>query len=206
MPTDEFDQLLLDRFNLSRSDLIPALKALPAQRPWAAALTDDEARLLDASGFTEAPQAYAQIATDVIAHMARLYSTAYTANEVKDGLKISDSRVRQRRLDHTLWAINDDGSWVYPSIQFATISDTSDIGTPLTPPLLKLKQVRGLNEVLPTLLARQPHPTAVAGFLMTPQHELQIDGYPTTVRDWLLHGEPIEPVLRLIAVGDWAAT
>lgn len=204
MPTDEFDQLLLDRFNLSRSDLIPALKTLPAQRPWAARLTESEARLLDDAGFTEDPDAYRQIAADVIAQLGRLYSTAYTANEVKAGLGISDSRVRQRRLDHTLWAINDDGNWVYPSIQFETISDADD--NRLTPTPLKLKQVRGLSEVLLALLAHRLHPTAVAGFLITPQHELLIDGHPTAVRDWLLHGEAIEPVLQLIEIGDWAAT
>ena len=52
MTTDELDQLLLDRFNLRRSDLIAALKTLPAHRPWAVTLTTDEARLLDDAGFT----------------------------------------------------------------------------------------------------------------------------------------------------------
>ncbi|PBD10505.1 hypothetical protein BI295_25145, partial [Mycobacterium avium subsp. hominissuis] len=53
-----------------------------------------------------------------------------------------------------------------------------------------LKQVRGLDAVLPALLARDLHPTAVAGFLMTAQPDLRIDGQPKSVRDWLLHGVP----------------
>lgn len=198
MPTDELDQLLLDRFNLRRSDLVTALKALPAHRPWAATLTTDEARLLDDAGFTEDPEAYAEIAADVTAHMARLYSTAHTAAEVREGLGVNDSRVRQRRLAHTLWAINDGGSWVYPAIQFEIDRGHDDP--------LKLKQVRGLDEVLPALLARGLHPTAVSGFLMTPQPELRIDGRPKSVREWLLHGESVEPVLELIEIGEWAAT
>ena len=38
MAIDELDRLLRDRFDLGRDDLIAALKALPAHRPWAAAL------------------------------------------------------------------------------------------------------------------------------------------------------------------------
>ncbi len=199
MTTDELDQLLLDRFNLHRSDLIAALKTLPAHRPWAATRTADEARLLDDAGFTKDPEAYAEIAADVTAHMARLYSTAYTAAEVRVGLGVNDSRVRQRRLARTLWAINDGGSWMYPAIQFEIVDRGHD-----EPP--KLKQVRGLDEVLPALLARELHPTAIAGFLMTPQPDLRIDGQPKSVREWLLHGESVEPVLGLIEIGEWAAT
>ena len=53
--------------------------------------------------------------------MARLYSTSYTAAEVADGLGVNDSRVRQRRLAHTLWAIDDGGTWVYPAVQFELV-------------------------------------------------------------------------------------
>lgn len=199
MSTDELDQLLLDRFNLRRSDLIAALKTLPAHRPWAATLTTDEARLLDDAGFTEDPGAYAEIAADVTAHMARLYGTAYSAADVSKGLGVNDSRVRQRRLAHTLWAIDDGGTWVYPAIQFEIVDRGRD--EPLT-----LKQVRGLDAVLPALLARNLHPTAVAGFLMTAQPDLRIDGQPKSVRDWLLHGESVGPVLELIEIADWTAT
>ncbi|MBX7435449.1 DNA-binding protein [Mycobacterium sp. Y57] len=199
MSTDELDELLMDRFQLRRSDLIAALKTLPAQRPWAGALTEEEAQLLDAAGFTEDPKAYAEVAADVTAHMARLYSTAYTAAEVREGLGVNDSRVRQRRLAHKLWAIDDGGRWVYPALQF----ESTHTGRP---PRLKLKLVRGLDQVLPALLGRGLHPTAIAGLLMTPQPDLRIGGRPKSVREWLLHGEPVEPVLALIDIGDWAAT
>lgn len=199
MTTNEVEQLFLDRFDLRPGDLIAALKTLPAHRPWAATLTENEARLLDSVGFVEDPEAYAEIAADVTAHMARLYSTAYTASEVQKGLDLSDSRVRQLRLADKLWAIDDDGTWVYPAIQFETISGGRA-------QVDKLKHVRGLDQVLPALLAQDLHPTAVAGFLMTPQPELRLDGEPKTVRQWLLHGESVEPALDLIAVADWAST
>lgn len=199
MTVDELDQLLRDRFDLDRADLIAALKTLPAHRPWAAALTVSEARLLDEAGLTEDPNAYAEIAADVTAHMGRLYSTAYTAAEVATGLGVNDSRIRQRRLEHTLWAIDDGGSWVYPNVQFQLVDNGREAP-------LALKHVRGLDRVLPHLLTKGLHPTAVAGFLLVPQDELRIDGQPRSVKEWLLHGEPVEPVLNLIDVGDWAAT
>lgn len=199
MTVDELDQLLRDRFDLDRADLIAALKTLPAHRPWAATLTAGEARLLDDAGLTEDPDAYAEIAADVTAHMGRLYSTAYTAAEVSSGLGVNDSRIRQRRLNHTLWAIDDGGSWVYPVVQFELVDNGRDAPQ-------SLKHVRGLDRVLPHLLTKDLHPTAVAGFLLTPQDELRIGGQPTPVREWLLHGEPVEPVLNLIAIGDWAST
>jgi len=193
MAVDELDELLLDRFNLNRSDLIAALKTLPPQRPWAATLTSDAAHLFDAAGFTEDAGAYAQVAADVTAHMAQLYATAYTAAEVREGLGVSDSRVRQRRLAHTLWAIDEGGAWVYPAVQF----ETDRRG--------RLKHIPHLDSVLPTLLGLGLHPTAVAESLTTLQPDLLIDGKPTSVRDWLLRGEPVGPVLALIEVGDWSS-
>ena len=44
MTVDELDQLLSERFNLQRADLLAALKTLPAIKPGAAVLTEDEAR------------------------------------------------------------------------------------------------------------------------------------------------------------------
>ena len=137
------------------------------------------------------------MAAEAIAHMGRLYNTSYTAAEVAKGLGVNDSRVRQRRLAKTLWAIDDGGNWVYPSVQF----EVTDNGRRTT-----LKQVRGLDQVFPHLLAQNLHPTAVAGFLLAPQPELLIAGQPQSVRDWLLHGESVQPVLDLIDVARWAVT
>jgi hypothetical protein len=87
---------------------------------------------------------------------------------------------------------------VYPSVQF----EVADNGRGK----VTLKQVRGLDQVLPHLLAQNLHPTAVAGFLQSPQPELLIAGQPQSVRDWLLHGEPVQPVLDLIDIARWAVT
>lgn len=188
---EDLDELLRDRFGLARKDLVAALRALPAQRPWAARLTEGEARLLDAAGFTENPDDYAQAVADATGQMARLYSTAYSPAEVATQLGVSASRVRQRRLAHTLWAIDDGGSWVFPAPQFH-----------ITEPG-RVEFVRGLDQVLPTLLTRGLHPTAIAGFLESPHPQLHLDGRDLSVREWLLCGEPVEAVLELLELADW---
>lgn len=197
MAADELDELLLDRFNLGRTDLIAALKTLPAHRPWAATLTAEEARLLDDAEFGEDHEAYAEVAADVIGGMAQVYSTSYTAADVAHGLGVNDSRIRQRRLARSLWALDDGGTWVYPAAQF-------DLGGAGRGRTAALKHVRGLDQVLPHLLSLNLHPAAVARFLLTPQPELRIDGQPNSVRAWLLHGESIQPVVDLIEIGEWA--
>lgn len=192
MAIDELEELLKDRFNLQRSDLLTALRSLPAQRTGAAELTAEEADLLDRYGLVEDAPAYARAAAEVITHTARLVSTAYSAAEVAAALGVNDSRVRQRRLAGTLWAI-DDGNWIYPALQFDTDQNT---GRPT-------RQVRGLEQVFPRLPA-DLHPAGVAGFLVTPQQGLSVDGRPMSVLQWLGSGGRIEPVLDLVDVAYWA--
>ncbi|ROZ99359.1 DNA-binding protein [Gordonia sp. OPL2] len=198
---EDLDRLIRDRFGFGRDELVHALRTLPVHRSWAARLTDAEARLLDDAGFTEDPDDRAEVAASTTARMARLYSTAYPAAEVAAGLGVSDSRVRQLRLAHTLWAIDDGGSWVFPVLQFELIHRTDPSGREVS----EFAQLRGLDKVFPHLLTRGLHPLSVAGFLESPQPELQIAGRPQAVREWLRGRQPVEPVLRLLEVGDWAA-
>lgn len=196
--TDELDQLLRDRFDFERADMVSALRNLHPQRPGAAQLTAAEANLLDSYGLPEDHESYIDNAADVTAHMARLFNTAYTPSEVAAGLNVSDSRLRQRRLKHTLWAIDDGGTWVYPALQFELTEHRPH------PDATTLKHVRGLARILPPLLGRMPHPASVAHFLTTAQPELVIAGRPRSVIEWLLAGEPVDPVLQLIEIHDWA--
>jgi hypothetical protein len=194
MAADELDVLLYQKFRLRRADMLAALKTLPAIRPWAAELSPDEARLLDDAGFTEDPDAYARAAADTVAHMAVLVNTAYSAREVATALNVNESRVRQRRLARTLWAINDNGAWVFPALQFETDPQT---GRPY-------KQIRGLDRVF-TALASNLHPLAVAGFLRTPHPDLALQGRPVHPLEWLQSGGDVDPVLRLVEAADWAS-
>jgi hypothetical protein len=194
MNVDELDQLLSQRFNLRRADLLAALKTLPAIKPGAAALTQNEARLLDEAGFVEDPAAFIDTAADIIAHTALLINTAYTGPEVAALLGIHESRVRQRRLAHRLWAIESDGAWLYPAIQF-------DISLKTGKPH---KQIRGLEQVFQAMPGGL-HPAAVAEFLRAPQTALQVDGRPLSVLKWLRSGGTVQQILQLIAIADWAS-
>ncbi|CAN3132245.1 hypothetical protein ACNUDN_30415 [Mycobacterium sp. smrl_JER01] len=171
----ELDQLLHDRFDIGTADFVAALKALPALRPWAASLTEEEARLLDDAGFAEDREALLAAGAEIAGHVAHLAVTAFTAEEVATGLGVSASRVRQKRLAGELWAIPDGQTWVFPVLQFETGTD----GGPS-------RQIRGLDQVLKALPDGM-HPVAVAGFLRSPQPDLYLDRALTPV-EWLRSG------------------
>jgi hypothetical protein len=187
----ELERLLQDRFEISRADFLAALKTLPAVRPWATALTADEARLLDDADFREDPQAYLAAGTEIAGHAGRLAVSAFTAEDVSSGLGISDSRVRQKRAAGELWAIADGQSWLFPLSQFDIDEKT---GGPL-------RQVRGLAQVFKALPA-DLHPVAVDGFLHTPQPGLYHDRAQSPL-DWLRDGGDVDAVVAAAAAADW---
>lgn len=188
--SSELNELLKDRFDITSADFVAALKTLPALRPWASSLSEDEARLLDDVGFSEDPAAYLAAATEVAGRVGHLAVTAFTTDEVASGLKITASRVRQKRLARELWAIADGQSWVFPVPQF----ETDDDGGPV-------RLVRGLDQVF-RALPRDLHPVAVDGFLHTPQGELYLDRALTPLQ-WLRGGGDIDQVVSAAADADW---
>jgi hypothetical protein len=195
MTADELDALLRDRFGLSRAELIPALKTLPARDNWSTPLTTAQAQLLDDADFPAVPNSFAESSAGVVVRIGRLIKSAYSADEVAAGLGVNNSVVEQRRQSRTLWAIDVDGSWVYPAAQFTRGS---------TGGRSMLEVVSNLDRVLPALPA-DLHPAAVAGFLSTPRHDLALHRRPCTVREWLIGGGAVEPVLQLIEMNRWAS-
>jgi hypothetical protein len=189
-PNPELEQLLQDRFDITTSEFVAALKFLPASRPWAASLTEDEARLLDDADFAEDREAFLAAGTELAGHRAQLAVTAFTADDVATGLRVSASRVRQKRLAGELWAIPDGQTWVFPVLQFETGGD----GGPT-------RQVRGLDQVFKALPAGL-HPVAVAGFLRTPQPDL-FAGRSMTPVEWLREGGDVEAAVTAAASADW---
>jgi hypothetical protein len=191
MSTDpELERLLHDRFEITTSEFVAALKFLPASRPWAASLTEDEARLLDEANFTEDREAFVAAGTEIAGHTAHLAVTAFTAEEVATGLGISASRVRQKRLAGEMWAISDGQTWVFPVLQF----ETGDNNGPT-------RQIRGLDRVFKALPA-DLHPAAVAGFLRTPQPDL-FHGRPVTPIEWLRDGGDVDQAIDAASNTDW---
>ena len=193
---NELDALLHDRLDLSRAEVVAALKMLPVYRTRAGSITAEEARLLDAAGLVDDPASYSQVSVEAIATMAWLLKTAYAADEVASGLRVNTARIEQRRQARSLWAVDNNGSWAYPAMQFDVIDNGGR---------RDLKVVRRLDRVLRALPA-DVHPLAIAGFLLRPQQELAIKGRPCTVRDWLSSGGAVGAALHLIDVGEWAST
>jgi len=190
-PRNELDQLLKERFDIDRDAFVTALKTLPALRPWAATLTEGEARLLDDADFREDPNAYVAAAAEIAGHVGRLAVSAFTAEEVALGLKISASRVRQKRLAGELWAIEDGHSWLFPLSQFEIDENT---GGPI-------RQVRGLSQVFKALPS-DLHPASVDGFLHTAQPDLD-HIRPLTPLEWLRQGGDVDRVVTAARTSDW---
>ena len=190
MVSTSLEELITQHFGVSAEELSSALDTLPAIRPDTAPLSADDAAMYDAADFAEDDQAYARVTLEAAGHTARLLSTAYSAHEVADLLGVTDSRVRQRRGDRTLWAIEDGGAWVFPALQF------EDAGG-------RRGQIRHLDQVLPAIPV-DVHPLAVARLLTTAQPDLVVDGQQVSPLQWLRDGGDVEVVRTIVEAADWA--
>ncbi|QFZ22400.1 hypothetical protein [Saccharothrix syringae] len=119
-------------------------------------------------------------ARTVVVH-AVLRDSALTVAEAARQLGVDTSRVRHRLGVGRLVGWKDRGSWRLPAWQFA--------GAGVLP---------GLEVVLAAVPEDQP-PLVVAGFMTGEQEDLQVDGYPTTPRAWLLAGGDPRRVAALAA-------
>lgn len=186
-PDNELDELLMNRLEVDRPTFISALRAMPAVRPWAVGLTEEDARLLDDAGFQDDGAHTLAADLETAGRMGHLMVTAYGATAVAEGLGITPSRVRQKRLAGELWAILDGQSWVFPALQFETRED--DGGR------TSLRPIRGLDQVF-KVLPDDLHPVAVEGFLLTVQPEL-FSQRPMTALEWLRSGGDAAAVVAL---------
>jgi hypothetical protein len=190
MPID-LDEMITEHYGVTRTELERALESLPPIRPHAAALAEADAVLFDEADFPEDAQAYARVTVETLGRTAHLISTAYSASEAAARLGVNESRIRQRRADRTLWAIEDRDGWVFPALQFEDESG-------------RRGQIRGLDQVL-RVLSADLHPLSVARFLTTPQSDLRVGGQPVSPLDWLRSGGDVRPVLKVADAADWSS-
>jgi len=190
VPTD-LEEMITQHFGVSAEQLSSALDTLAPIRPEAASLSDDEAAQFDEVDFAEDEQAYARVTLEAAGHTARLISTAHSANEVAELLGVRDSRVRQRRADRTLWAIEDAGGWLFPALQFENTDG-------------RRRQIRHLDQVLPAI-PTDMHPLAVARLLTTAQPDLVVDGQPVSPLQWLRDGGDVRVVRTIVEGAAWAS-
>ena len=105
-----------------------------------------------------------------VALQAVLRDTALTVAGAAERIGVDASRIRHRLAAGRLAGWKDRGGWRLPVWQFTD----ADV-------------LPGLEAVLAEVPADQP-PLVVAGFMTTPQLDLEADGSPVTPRDWLLAG------------------
>ncbi len=147
--TQPLEQLLSEKFGIkmARLDIERALDALPTIHKASVALPAAEAAMYDAADFGEDQDAYRRKMLDNVAAYTRLLSTARTSAEVSALLEVDPSRIRQRVADRTLWALKDQGKWLFPALQFEPDGPRPGL-------------VRGLDKILSALPAGL-HPLAV---------------------------------------------
>lgn len=116
-----------------------------------------------------------------VTRYAGLLAASLTAGEAAALLGVSESRVRQKIGDRTLYAIRDGSRWRLPRFQFADGGQISSVG-------------EVLREV-PT----DAHPVSITNWFSAPNSDLYIDEKesPVSPRDWLLSGGSAEALVPL---------
>jgi hypothetical protein len=147
--------------------------------------THTEVDILRLGGLTLEPKSVSE--PDVIARTAAraavMFIEAKSAADVAKTLGVSATRVRQRAIERTLYAIRNGDVWRFPTWQF-----DADTG----------HEVLGLASVIPSI-PRTLHPIAVFRFLDEPSPDLEIDDAPTSPLRWLATGGDPALVAELAA-------
>lgn len=107
-------------------------------------------------------------------------SSSLTAAEVAENLHLAPSTVRHHKAARKLYSYLARGRLLFPTWQF------TQSGRPLL----------GLERIL-AMLPKDLHPQAVAGFFLTPQPDLVINGEAVSAAEWMEAGGSVEPVLAL---------
>lgn len=176
-------------------EMVGALTELSVITPAASQLPEHDAQLLDDSGMTASPGAYALAVAKGSAAIAELRVTAASPSQVASALKVSMARVRQLRGERALWAIREGADrWVFPILQFEV--DPRDDG-------VATRQIPGLAVVFQAL-PQDLHPLAVQGFMLTPQPDLVLDGVPVSPLVWLRGGGDVTAVLNMAQASEYA--
>ncbi|MCP2331515.1 hypothetical protein G443_001785 [Actinoalloteichus cyanogriseus DSM 43889] len=147
-------------------------------------LSPDQQRVLTEVGLDLSPQDPGEpdYRAGTVAAEAVLLDSALTLTEAADRLRVGIADVEARIAAGRVAGWRGRGGWRLPAWQF------TEIGV-----------LPGLAEVLDAVPDDQPD-LVVAGFMMTAQATLLVDGHPVTPRRWLLTGGAPEAVAELAAL------
>lgn len=143
--------------------------------------TEDERGALVTGGLDLSPRRSTEPdpIADTAARFSALLADSADVAEVATNLRVTSSRVRQRAIERTLFAIRENDEWRFPRAQFVD-------GTPL----------RGLSAVV-SALAADLHPVAAWRFLTETSPDLELTNEPVSPMIWLRSGGSPEPVVAI---------
>lgn len=169
------------RPSFSPEDLLSALDEMTRDATATELSAPDRAFWKANAGIDSPPAAVASASAANAAARIVLDASAFTAAEVAEHLGLSASTVRHYKAARKLYSYFVDGKLAFPAWQFNEAGD---------------KSIPSLEDVL-DVLPEDLHPQAVAGFFLTPQPDLVINGTPVSAKAWLEAGGSKEPVVEL---------
>jgi hypothetical protein len=133
------------------------------------------------AGITATPQESARASARNAAARSLMDASSLTAAEVAELLRLPLPTIQRVAARRILYSYLANGLAVFPAWQF------NAEGTAVVP---------SLGDVL-FALPSDLHPQSVAGFFLTPQPDLVLDGRPASVKAWLEAGGSMDLVLAL---------
>jgi len=167
------------RLDVNVDEVLQALEDVtdsvpPGANEAGAHLSEHDEATLHEAGLLRRPSAPGRSPAPLLAavHYAQLLADSLSVKETAAQLGVTVGRVRQRLADASLYGIQSKQGWRLPQFQFGLN------GRSLLP---------GLELVLRAMPSKL-HPLSVEGFFTRPNADLETEGGPMSVAEWLATG------------------
>lgn len=133
------------------------------------------------SGISPGSRAVGEATAANAAGQERLGTESLSAGQIARRLGLPTAVIRERVAGRRLYAYRRDGDLLFPEWQFTTSGDTV---------------IPHFHSIL-AALPEDAHPDTIAGFFLTEQPDLVLDGQPVSARVWLEAGGPPDIVMEM---------
>jgi hypothetical protein len=159
------------RPSFSQPDLVAALQEMTRTTSGAALPARDREFWDKNSGISVTQKDVAHAAAENAAARMLLNASTLTADQVAARMHLAPSTIRHYKSARKLYSFMVNGKLLFPVWQFTEAGD----------------KLPGLEDILESL-PEDLHPQSVAGFFLTPQPDLVLQGNPVSVKTWLEAG------------------
>ncbi|CAM3260812.1 hypothetical protein PSET11_01717 [Arthrobacter ulcerisalmonis] len=166
--------------SFNQEDLVAALQEMTRSTTATALPAHDQAFWAEHSGI-DASRSRRNVAARNAANRVLLDSSTIPASAVAERMELSASTVRHYKAAHKLYSYLVNGKLAFPDWQFINAGK------------LALPALEDVLAALPSDL----HPQSVAGFFLTPQPDLVLNGEPVSAKAWLAEGGNKDLVVSL---------